>query len=163
MSDGRSKQLVKQAGEHLVAAELAKRGFLATPFAGNVPGFDVIAIGEGLKAIPVQVKTISSSSWQLKASRFIDISFVGKKQRVTGISNTVSDHLIYVFVKIATESDDRFYIIRAKDLAGRIKKNYINFLYRFDNVRPKNHKSTHASINETHLADCLNKWDIFSE
>jgi len=42
MSNGRSKQLIKQAGEHLVAAELAKRGFLATPFAGNVPDFDVM-------------------------------------------------------------------------------------------------------------------------
>lgn len=121
MSDGRSKQLIKQAGEHLVAAELAKRGFLATPFAGNIPDFDVIAIGQGLKAIPVQVKTICSSSWQLDARRFIDISFVGKKQFVTGVSGSVSEHLIFIFVKISYDSDDRFYIIKAKDLAGLIK------------------------------------------
>jgi len=162
MSNGRSKQLIKQAGEHLVAAELAKRGFLATPFAGNVPDFDVIAIGEGLKAIPVQVKTICSSSWQLDAIKFIEISQVGKKQHVTGISSTVSDHLIFVFVKISTDSDDRFYIIRAKELAEIIKHNYSDFLERVGHIRPKNYKSTHTALKEDHLETYFNQWGIFS-
>lgn len=162
MSDGRSKQLIKQAGEHLVAAELAKRGFLATPFAGNVPGFDLIAIGNGLKAIPVQVKTIASSSWQLDAKRFINISFVGKKQHVTGILGSVNENLIFVFVKISTDTDDRFYIIKAHDLAGRIRDNYAGFLERMNHVRPKNPKSTHTAIQESQIVDCLNQWSVFA-
>jgi hypothetical protein len=34
---GRRVQLTKQIGEHLVAAELGRRQFIAAPFAGNVP------------------------------------------------------------------------------------------------------------------------------
>lgn len=34
---GRDMQLTRQTGEHLVAAELGRRGYVATPFAGNIP------------------------------------------------------------------------------------------------------------------------------
>jgi len=36
MATGRSNYLTKQAGEYLVAAELSRRGFIATTFTGNV-------------------------------------------------------------------------------------------------------------------------------
>ena len=35
-------QLSKQLSEHLVAAELARRGIGATPFSGNVPDIDIL-------------------------------------------------------------------------------------------------------------------------
>ena len=37
-------QLSKQLSEHLVAAELARRGIVATPFSGNVPDIDILAL-----------------------------------------------------------------------------------------------------------------------
>lgn len=43
MATGRENQLTKQVGEYLVAAELCRRGFIATTFTGNVPDFDIIA------------------------------------------------------------------------------------------------------------------------
>jgi len=42
MSSGRSNKLTAQIGEYLVCAELGKRTLIATPFAGNVPTFDVL-------------------------------------------------------------------------------------------------------------------------
>jgi hypothetical protein len=39
MATGRSTQLTGQIGEHLVAAGLGRMGFVAAPFAGNVPHF----------------------------------------------------------------------------------------------------------------------------
>src|ERR1035437_10022537 len=36
-----SNQLTRQLGEHLVVSKLGRLGSLATPFAGNVPDFDV--------------------------------------------------------------------------------------------------------------------------
>ena len=36
-------QLSKQLSEHLVAAELARRGIVATPFSGYVPDIDILA------------------------------------------------------------------------------------------------------------------------
>lgn len=53
MATGRSNQLTRQIGEHLVAAELGRQGFIATPFAGNVPNFDLLVANELGVAIPV--------------------------------------------------------------------------------------------------------------
>jgi hypothetical protein len=45
-SKGRQNKLAQQIGEHLVCAQLGRQALLATPFAGNVPVFDVIAANE---------------------------------------------------------------------------------------------------------------------
>jgi hypothetical protein len=42
-ASGRNNQLTRQVGEHLVVAELARLGYVATPFSGNVPTFDLLA------------------------------------------------------------------------------------------------------------------------
>ena len=42
MGKGRHNKLVGQTGEYLVAAELSRRGYIATTFTGNVP-----AVGSG--------------------------------------------------------------------------------------------------------------------
>ncbi len=44
MATGRSNYLTKQAGEYLVAAELSRRGYIATTFTGNLPDYDIIAL-----------------------------------------------------------------------------------------------------------------------
>jgi hypothetical protein len=87
MGSGRKNQLTKQIGEYLVAAELCRRGLIATTFTGNVPDFDIIATDERFETIPIQVKTIWGGSWQLDASKFIkiekiDIDINTKIQRV---------------------------------------------------------------------------------
>ena len=46
MATGRHTKLVGQTGEYLVAAELGRRGLIATTFKGNVPDFDIIASTE---------------------------------------------------------------------------------------------------------------------
>jgi hypothetical protein len=43
VATGRSNKLVGQTGEYLVAAELSRRGLIATTFTGNVPDYDIIA------------------------------------------------------------------------------------------------------------------------
>jgi len=43
MQSGLSNQLTRQIGEHLVAAKLGRMGYVAAPFAGNVPLFDLLA------------------------------------------------------------------------------------------------------------------------
>ena len=56
MATGRSNYLTKQTGEYLVAAELSRRGFIATTFTGNVPSYDIVAVGRGGNTALVQVK-----------------------------------------------------------------------------------------------------------
>jgi hypothetical protein len=53
MATGRDRQLARHVGEHLVAAELGRRGYVATPFAGNVPMFDLLAADVEGFAIPL--------------------------------------------------------------------------------------------------------------
>jgi hypothetical protein len=64
---GRDMQLTRQVGEHLVAAELGRRGYVASPFAGNIPMFDLLAADPRGYAIPIQVKAINGGSWQFSA------------------------------------------------------------------------------------------------
>jgi VCBS repeat protein len=64
MATGRSNYLTKQTGEYLVAAELSRRGCIATTFTGNVPHYDIVAVDEHGGHALVQVKAIAGKSWQ---------------------------------------------------------------------------------------------------
>jgi hypothetical protein len=84
MATGRSNKLVGQVGEFLVCAELGRRGFIATPFAGNVPGYDVIATAEHGSSVLIQVKANNGSGfWQCNGDKFLEIEFDAK----TGVQN----------------------------------------------------------------------------
>src|ERR1044071_1743697 len=63
MSSGRSNKLAGQIGEYLVCAELGRRGFIATPFSGNVPTFDGLAADEQCRTVPIQVQASSADNW----------------------------------------------------------------------------------------------------
>ena len=55
---GARNKLTGQIGEHLVSAMLGTLGFYATPYSGNVPGFDITAVNsKTLQAFPIQIKT----------------------------------------------------------------------------------------------------------
>ena len=67
MATGRSNKLVGQTGEYLIAAELSRRGLIATTFTGNVPHYDIIASDETGRHVSVQVKASCGTSlavWQ---------------------------------------------------------------------------------------------------
>jgi hypothetical protein len=59
--------LIGVAGEHFVAAELARRGFLVTLTRGNAPGVDVLAYHPGTRrTVALQVKaTVRAGGWIL--------------------------------------------------------------------------------------------------
>jgi hypothetical protein len=82
MVTGRSNYLTKQAGEYLVAAELSRRGYIATTFTGNVPYYDIIAVDDSGGHVVVQVKAIAGASWQFKATDFADMVMKGRQQIV---------------------------------------------------------------------------------
>ena len=52
-------QLTRQIGEHLVAAELGRRGYVATPFAGNIPMYDRLAADIGGHGTPVRLMQLA--------------------------------------------------------------------------------------------------------
>ena len=88
MRSGRSNKLVGQIGEFLVFAELGRRGYVATPFSGNVPDFDIIAVDARGQSLPIQVKTNGGAgSCQFSGRKHlrIDREEPTGRQRVVGV------------------------------------------------------------------------------
>jgi len=53
-----NRQQVARAGEHLVAAELHRRGAYAVTFSGNMPEIDILASDlSQTRTVAIQVKT----------------------------------------------------------------------------------------------------------
>src|SRR3990170_1995026 len=107
MATGRSNYLTKQTGEYIVAAELSRRGFIATTFTGNVPSYDIVAVDDQGGHALVQVKAIAANSWQLTLSQFADVAFDGPKQVIRGQLPDPYPHLICVMVQLAPADSGR--------------------------------------------------------
>ena len=161
---GRSNKLVGATGEYLVAAELCRRGLIATTFTGNVPHYDIIASNEEGKHVSVQVKTIRVGSWQFKdATQFCDITLEGKRQVVGEPKPWPVQRLVMVFVKLEESEHDRFYILGWKQLRDLVIKHYKAYLDKHDGVRPRQPESFHCSMSEQDFLRYLDKWGIIEK
>jgi hypothetical protein len=158
MASGQENRLTCQIGEHLVAAELGRRGYIATPFSGNVPVFDLLAASHAGHAIPIQVKAIKGPSWQSKVDRFLRIEIKKGVQRVRGITTLAHPELICIFVKIGERlGADRFYIFQLKDLQKHFLEHYRG------GRRPKNPLSLHCAVWPEELVKFEANWKLIDE
>jgi hypothetical protein len=159
MASGRNNKLVGQTGEYLVAAELSRRGLIATTFTGNVPHYDIIASNEEGKHVSVQVKASRGPSWQFgDITQFCDISFKGKRQIVGRLKSCPVQRLVVVFVKIHTPVDDEYYILPWRTLRNLIVKGHMAYLERHGGMRARKWDSFHSAISEQTLRPYRNKW-----
>jgi len=160
MATGRSNKLVGQTGEYLVAAELSRRGLIATTFTGNVPHYDIIASDETGRHVSVQVKTALAGGWQFAdVTHFFDIEFDGHRQIVGRRKPCPVRRLIVVFVKLEADGDDRFYILPWERLALLLKKRHVAYLERQGGIRPKRWDSLHSAISEKTLQPYKDRWE----
>ncbi len=160
MATGRSNKLVGQTGEYLIAAELSRRGLIATTFTGNVPHYDIIASDEAGRHVSVQVKASRGSTWQFgNITQYCDIMFDGKRQIIGDFKPCPVLRLIVTFVKIVDEGNDRFYILPWGRLRDLLVAHHKAFLARHDWIRPKKWDSLHCAIEEDTLRPYQNKWD----
>ena len=166
MATGTSNQLARQIGEHLVAAELGRRGYIAAPFAGNVPLFDLLAANERGVSVPIQVKAIREKnedrgcSWQFKINSFFNVEVDGITQHNRGRVHI--PNIIHVFVVVAdTYGKDRFYVFRREALVKFFEENY--FVSGASRIRPKNPESMHCAIWLKDLECYIDRWDVISE
>jgi len=158
MATGLSTQLTRQIGEHLVAAKLGRMGYLAAPFAGNVPMFDLLAADENGFTIPIQVKAINGVSWQYKADSFIDIELIDEFQHVRGKKNLLNPALVCIYILLgANEQQDEFFIFTVKDLQEH------TFAIYKSRKRPKNPASTHCAVWPKDLVAFRDNWDLIAQ
>lgn len=104
------------AGEYFVAAELSRRGFVASITMRNSRGFDILATNENAsRTVTIQVKTnqYSRPEWMLS----------DKAER------SFSDDWFYVFV-ILNRPDERpqYHIVPSKDVAAQISADHRAYL-----------------------------------
>ena len=162
MATGRRMQLVKQVGEYRVAAELARRGLLAATFSGNVPHYDVVASGQAGGHVPIQVKTKATGSWQLDITDFVNVT-LRKRQQILGRPTPAPyPNLIFVFVAVASDGADRFYIIDWAHLRRALISHYRAYLVAHEGTRPRNPGSFHTALTERELAGWGDKWTVIT-
>ncbi len=164
MGTGRNNKLVGQTGEYLVAAELSRRGLIATTFTGNVPYYDIIASDEDGRHVSVQVKASRWPSWQFgDITQFCDISFNRKHQIVGRPKLCPVLRLIVVFVIIDADGADRFYILTWRRLRDLIVRGHKAYLARHGGKRAEKWDSLHSAITEKTLKPYKDKWSIIEE
>ena len=162
---GLNNRLAGQIGEYLVCAELGRRGLIATPFAGNVPAFDVLAADEQCRTVPIQVKASRSDNWPSDARTWMNIELDAETERQQKLGPTVitNPELIYVCVAIAEPGEhDRFFILTKADLQKACIKNYSAWMDLRDWIRPRNPASYDCRYDIKMLTDFEDNWGLIT-
>lgn len=166
MATGRGNYLTKQAGEYIVAAELSRRGFIATTFTGNVPSYDIVAVDDQGGHALVQVKAIAGASWQLNVGQFADVTFEGRKQIVRRQLDDPYPGLVCVMVQIAPSDSgqaDRFFVLPWRELGRIVVDGHVKFLAKYGGVRPRSPESLHTAVHPAALAKWEGRWQVLTE
>jgi len=142
-----SSQLTGVAGEYFVAAELSRRGFIASITMRNSPGIDILATDiRAKKAVTIQCKTSRSSTkgWILsdKAESF-----------------TPKNHF-YVFVRLGAATDrPAYHIVPAKIVATYVSSRHQAWL---KGKKPNGGKRKDSAMRKFRDEEnkYLDKWDL---
>lgn len=168
MATGEGNKLTGQIGEHLVSAMLGTLGYYATPYSGNVPGFDITAVNsETLNSFPVQVKTSNGGAlvhstidkWAEHRIEKDNFQFIGEPLELT------SPEKIWVMVQLRNNqlSTARFFICTEAQIQQKIIRRYTDFMSKHNFRRPHGGASTQAILNVKDLEEFEDKWDILDD
>lgn len=167
MSKGRNNKLAGQIGEFLVCAELGRQGFIATPFAGNVPAFDILAADDKCHTVPIQVKASRGDKWPTDARKWMQITFdtETKVQVYRRATVLAIPELIYVHVAIAPPDGgkDRYFILTQADLQQVAIKCYSAWMNTIEWKRPRNPESYDCRYSTQDLEQYENNWKLITD
>ena len=137
------------SGEYFVAAELSRRGYIASITLRNTKGVDVLCSNsDASNTVGIQVKTNSGSrrSWILhqKAEDYF------------------ADNLFYVFVNLNnSQSHPDYFVVPSKDVAKYCKEGHASWL-----TTPAKKGQVHRDTTMRKFDDLkeeyLNRWDLLS-
>jgi hypothetical protein len=165
MSRGRQNQLTGQIAEHLVVAELGRLGLAATGFSGNIPTFDVLAVDENCRVVPIQVKASTGDNWPSDARTWMDVAVdpATLRQDLRGPSVLATPDLIYVCVAIAPAGSnrrDRFFVLTMEELQRVCIDGYSDWMAPKDWKRPRNPHSFDCRYYISELASYEDNWPL---
>lgn len=168
MASGVSNKLTGQVGEHLVSAVLGTLGYYASPYSGNVPGFDVTAVhSETLNSFPIQVKTstkgaLVQSTIDKWCSHSVDED---NRQTVGNLIPRKHPNLIWILVRLSDSGINRarFFICKESDIQKRIVARYSAFMEKHGYRRPGGGASPQAILNIKDIAEFEDNWEILPD
>ena len=79
-------------------------GYVAAPFDGNVPLFDLLVADQRGFTIPIQVKTVNGPSWQYRADSFLEIEIVNDFQHIHGKKPLLNPDLVCIYILLRDNS-----------------------------------------------------------
>ncbi|MFH1073184.1 MAG: hypothetical protein V1743_07190 [Nanoarchaeota archaeon] len=135
------------SGEYFVAAELSRRGYIASITLRNTKGVDILCSNsEATKTISIQVKTNSGStrSWILnqKVEAFCD------------------ENLFYIFVNLNDSGKQPdFFIVPSKEVSRYCKEGHRAWLSAPGKKGQKHIDTTMRKFNDPE-EKYLNRWDL---
>ncbi len=137
------------AGEYFVAAELSRRGFIASITLRNTKGVDILCSNQDAsKTIGIQVKTNrgKTRSWILKQKA----------------EDYMADDLFYVFVNLNDgEGHPDYFIVPSNDVAKYVRESHANWL---DKPGKKGQKHNDTTMRQFLDRDekYRNKWELLN-
>ncbi|RZQ55596.1 hypothetical protein CWI82_09460 [Pseudidiomarina tainanensis] len=167
MSSGVHNKLIGQIGENLVAAKLGTLGYYASPYAGNVPGFDLTAVdSKTLSSFPVQVKCSTGNTLvHSQIDRWIEthIDSTGKYS----FGNPVSiDHpdMLWIMVNLPKGQIEnaRYFICRESDIQKLVIERFRAFIQKHNHRRPNGGASKQAILTLKELGIYENNWSAIA-
>lgn len=156
MATGRDIQLARQIGEYLAAAELGRRGWIATTFTGSLPGFDILAINPDGRILEIQVKAIRKAAWQLNAGQYLEIELKDGEQFVRGRKVIKTAGRLCIFIKLKEAGTDEFFLFRWEDLQQIIFEDYKG------GKRVRNPESLHHALLPKRIEKFRNNWAVLN-
>ena len=134
------------AGEYLVAAELSRRGYVASVTLRNTRGIDILASnGDATKSVGIQVKTFQGAQpvWVLKKKAEDDLA----------------ENLFYVFVCLPPQALPSYHIVPRKVVARYVRKSHNEWL-----ATPGRRGQPHRDSDMRNFRDPANRyknrWDL---
>jgi len=143
---------VRRAGELFVAAELNRRGAIASLYLTNTPRVDVVASNiEQTRIVNIQVKTKGPGStvWQGNISKIEP-----EAQRAAD-----SDFIVFVDLQSMERAPD-YYVCKLREFAQQHFEQHQRWLKSKGGVRPGGGDSTHTSIRLPEVKNGKDRWDL---
>jgi hypothetical protein len=110
-----STTLCGVAGEYFVAAELYRRGYVASLTLRNTRGIDILASNaDATKSVGIQVKAMQGSGreWMLNQK----------------IETEVATNLVFVFVRLNDLGAPEYFVVSKAEAAKYAKENHVRWL-----------------------------------
>jgi len=165
MATGARNKLTGQIGEHLVSAKLGILGYYATPYSGNVPGFDITAVNsETLQSFPIQIKTSNGGALVHSViDKWVEHRIEDDNSQYLGdLLELPNPNKIWIMVQLKDNilSSARYFICTEAQIQEKIVTRYRNFMEKHNYRRPGGGASTQAILNVKDVLEFEDNWNI---